>query len=92
MPIPFKDIVDIVSGVVTALGICGAVIGWFITKHDRENAGKKAMEQIDTMATNCFPTMQAKLIEIANKTSEGNKSLSEIATGIAILVDRHKDS
>src|SRR5271163_1386483 len=93
-----KDIIDVVGALGTPIAIISGLYGFWrwtiktsISAHDSKAEAKLAMGQINTMATNCFPTMQRKLIEIADKTDEGNKSLGEIATNTAILVDRHKE-
>jgi hypothetical protein len=58
-------------------------------------ATSKALVQIDTMATTCFPTMQKALKDLNEKQESANgksdktiEILNEISTGIAVLVDR----
>jgi len=50
--------------------------------------GQKAMEQIDKMASNCFPTIQAGITDLNTKTVEANETLGRIKDGINLLVDR----
>lgn len=57
--------------------------------------GQRAMDQINTMSTNCFPTMEAnlkaqtKMLETAEiKQDKVIEVLSNINTGIQVLVDR----
>lgn len=57
----------------------------FTKSHER---GQKAMDQIDKMAINCFPTMQTGIEDLNKKTDEGNSELKDISKGIAVLVDR----
>lgn len=101
MPIPqnFKDAVDILASAITALTVLAAAVGYIITRHDQKAAGLKAMQQIDHMSTNCFPTMQKALVELNAKQDSANeksdeqiKTLSSIDKGIAVLVDRGREA
>lgn len=92
-----KDVIDIAGALGTPIAIIGGLYGFWrwsikagITGHDRAQEAKKALQQIDTMATNCFPTMQKALTELNSKTTDGNETLSNIDKGIAILVDRDR--
>lgn len=51
-------------------------------------AGQKAMQQIDEWSTNHMPHIQQGIEDLNKKTEEGNKTLSQMATNIAILKDR----
>jgi hypothetical protein len=55
---------------------------------ESRKAGNVAISQINDMATNHFPHMQKDLEELNTKTDDGNKSLTQIAQGMAVLVDR----
>jgi hypothetical protein len=73
-----KDVIDIVASVGTLLGFVGVGIAWAISRHDSRNKGELAIAQINTMATNCFPTMQRALTDINAKTDSTNGILTDI--------------
>ncbi len=77
-------------------GTVMSFVGWLWWKSikfatafsESRKASTNAIEQINDMATNHFPHMEENLKQLNDKTTEGNKSLHDIATGIAVLVDR----
>jgi|SRR5271157_1716034 len=84
-------------------GVVISFIGWLwwksieFTKSTTQARakGETAIQQINDLATNHFPHMQKDLGDLSKKTdttndhlAESQKSLSAIATGIAVLVDR----
>jgi hypothetical protein len=83
-----KDAIDMVSSVGTVIGFFGAGVLYFISRKESKDKGLRAMEQIDTLATNHFPHMQSDLTAISQKTDETNKLLANVDKNIAILVDR----
>jgi hypothetical protein len=94
MVTPFEFVSNYIHTIGWAAIITAAVtITWRVSQFvahakDRGDAGDKALVQINDMATNHFPHMQKSLENLDVKTTDGNESLKEIATGIAVLVDR----
>lgn len=88
--LPLKDTLEMLDHTVTVFAIIGAFLGWYLTRKKRQEAGMKAIEQIDIMATNCIPTIQKNGIETNKHLTEQTPLLQSIDKGIAILVDRGK--
>lgn len=57
----------------------------------QHEAGQKAMSQIDLLSSNHFPHMEKGIESLNTKTDEGNRTLTEISKGIAVLVDRRRE-
>lgn len=97
-----KDIVDIVGAVGTPLTIIGGLLGfWKWTLNNQlvataaKQKGEVAMEQINSMATNHFPHMEADLktqtqtlSAIHDTQGKQLEALNDIAGNIKVLVDR----
>lgn len=90
-----KDIIDMVASVGTILGFAGVGVAWWVSRRDNKAKGVLAMEQINQMATNHFPHMEAdlkaqtgKLGEIHDTQSTQVQVLQNIDANIKILVDR----
>jgi hypothetical protein len=76
-----KDVIDLVSGLGTLVGFLSFGVGWFITRHDSKEKAARAINQIDTLATNHFPHMQADLTAISKKTDTTNEILTQLRMG-----------
>ena len=91
IPAYIKDVLEVMDNVViivSFLGLIGAGLHWWLTKKKKAEAGDKAIEQINHMATNCVPTIQRNGAETNKHLEEQTPILREIAKGITILVDR----
>jgi hypothetical protein len=96
----FQTITQVVKDLIPTIG-WGAIIvflawAWrkslvvsLLLKNTHEQS-QKAMSQIDQMASNHFPHMETGILDLNKKTEEGNEKLGQIATGIAVLVDRKR--
>jgi len=93
--LPVKDITEIVSGITTTVTVGSGVVAYFVARSDAKAKGEKAMNQVNQMATNCFPTMQKNLVEqtgqltdVLTKSDKQIELLTNIDKSIAVLVDR----
>jgi hypothetical protein len=83
-----RDVWDIAEHVVLIVTVLSAVVGFFITRHDRVAESKKAMEQIDKVATNDMPHLTAETQQTNVHLTEQTKLLQSMDKNIALLVDR----
>jgi hypothetical protein len=91
IPPYIKDALEVMDNVVIIVSFLGLIAGglhWYVTKKKKGEAGDRAIEQINHMATNCVPTIQRNGTETNKHLEEQTPLLREIATGITILVDR----
>lgn len=93
VPVPqnIKDWLEIGDSIAVVLAVLGGLAAgfkWWFTREQAQEEGKKAVEQVNKMATNDLP----HLTESSNKTNghleEQTKLLINMDKNIALLVDR----
>ena len=90
--LPVKDLMEVVSGAVTAGTILSGAVGYLVTRKKRQDAGARAMEQINVLATNHFPHMAEDIKSLNDKSDTQIEILRSINTNIAVLCDRPRVS
>jgi hypothetical protein len=98
VPDGLKDFIELCDSVGVMLGLVGsaaAALRWYITREQRQAAGRKAIQQIDVLATNHFPHMEKELQDQSEKMdqhaailNEQTKILASVDRNIGLLVDR----
>jgi hypothetical protein len=80
-PQDVKDIIDTIASVGTVIGFITVGIMWYISRRESKAKGELACDQINAMATNHFPHMQADLTAISQKTETTNEILRRLELG-----------
>lgn len=88
VPQPIKDWAEILDHTLTLLTILGILLGWYLTKKKRAEAGEKAVAQIDKMATNDLPHIHAEAVDTNKHLTQQTVLLQDMRDGIIKLVDR----
>lgn len=73
------------------MAVIAAAVGawrWSLRQQRTHDAAKRAIEQIDVLATNHFPHMQASMEQTSSSLEKQTELLQGINTGIQVLVDR----
>jgi|SRR5690348_6940692 len=83
-----KDTLGVVVDAATLIAGSGGFLAWYVTRRDRKLRGDKALDQIDKMSTNCFPTMQSQLVNQTGILTEMRDVLKDINKGTITLVAR----
>jgi hypothetical protein len=81
IPPEIKDAIDTMASVGTVLGFIAVGCGWYITRRESKQKSETAIAQINTLATNHFPHMQADLASIREKTDTTNELLRQLQLG-----------
>lgn len=89
------NIFDVLEHLVTIITIVGFSLGWYVTRKQRQRAGQRAVDQINTLATNHFPHMEQELQDQTvkmdrheNLLNRQTELLISMDKNLGILVDR----
>lgn len=82
------NIFDVLEHLVTIITIVGFALGWYITRKQRQQAGQRAVDQINTLATNHFPHMEQELQDQTTKMDR-HESLLNRQTELLISMDKN---
>lgn len=81
IPQNVKDVIDTIASVGTVIGFITAGVLWYVTRRESKQKAEVAIDQINTLATNHFPHMQADLASISEKTNTTNEILRALQLG-----------
>lgn len=91
VPQSLKDWIEVGDGIGVAIGLlgaAGAVIRWWLRREQIQEEGKKAITQINKMATNDLPHLFEESLKTNKHLEDQTNLLTNIDKGITILVDR----
>jgi hypothetical protein len=86
----FDHYADMFEHIVTGVTVLSILFGYLYTRKQREADGKKAVEQVNKLATNDVPHLYDESVKTNDHLEKQTVLLANIDRGIAILVDRDR--
>lgn len=82
---------DVLEHIITIVTIVGFVLGWYVTRKQRQQAGQTAVAQVNKMATNDLPHLYDESVRTNEHLEKQTALLTNMDKSLGILVDRRRE-